>query len=188
MIASSQLPIPQAAGITGKKNRIRGARIVARASSDAEGLTIVGAGLGGGESGKRILYLCACAHLWRRGAACAGRVGEAFIALGSNPKDKLIRRGEGIPEDCPGAIIVCTRNNDLQGVVDATPASRRQDLVFIQNGMLQPWLDERGLGDNTQALIYFAVAKKGRVSWKREPGARVEERMCMCVISQARSR
>ena len=24
------------------------------------------------------------------------------------------------------------------------------DLVFIQNGMLQPWLDERGLGDNTQ--------------------------------------
>lgn len=25
------------------------------------------------------------------------------------------------------------------------------DLVFIQNGMLQPWLDEKGLGDNTQA-------------------------------------
>jgi hypothetical protein len=26
----------------------------------------------------------------------------------------------------------------------------RADLVFIQNGMLQPWLDEKGLGDNTQ--------------------------------------
>jgi hypothetical protein len=24
------------------------------------------------------------------------------------------------------------------------------DLVFLQNGMLQPWLDSRGLGDNTQ--------------------------------------
>ena len=24
------------------------------------------------------------------------------------------------------------------------------DLVFIQNGMLQPWLDSQGLGDNTQ--------------------------------------
>lgn len=24
------------------------------------------------------------------------------------------------------------------------------DLVFIQNGMLQPWLDARGLGNNTQ--------------------------------------
>jgi hypothetical protein len=27
--------------------------------------------------------------------------------------------------------------------------------------MLQPWLDARGLGANTQALIYFAVAKFG---------------------------
>ena len=35
------------------------------------------------------------------------------------------------------------------------------DLVFIQNGMLQPWLEERGLGANTQVLVYFAVAKKG---------------------------
>ena len=26
----------------------------------------------------------------------------------------------------------------------------RADLVFIQNGMLQPWLDERGLGEATQ--------------------------------------
>jgi hypothetical protein len=35
------------------------------------------------------------------------------------------------------------------------------DLVFLQNGMLQPWLDSRGLGDNTQVLVYFAVAKLG---------------------------
>lgn len=27
--------------------------------------------------------------------------------------------------------------------------------------MLQPWLDGQGLGDCTQALIYFAVAKMG---------------------------
>ena len=26
------------------------------------------------------------------------------------------------------------------------------DLVFIQNGMLQPWLDDKGLGDNTQVM------------------------------------
>lgn len=50
----------------------------------------------------------------------------------------------------PGPIIVCTRNDDLQGVVDATPEDRSKDLVFTQNGMLQPWLDARGLGDNTQ--------------------------------------
>lgn len=35
------------------------------------------------------------------------------------------------------------------------------DLVFIQNGMLQPWLDARSLGDATQVLVFFAVAAKG---------------------------
>lgn len=31
------------------------------------------------------------------------------------------------------------------------------DLVFIQNGMLQPWLDARGLGDNTQVCHLLAT-------------------------------
>lgn len=35
------------------------------------------------------------------------------------------------------------------------------DLVFIQNGMLQKWLERRGLEECTQALVYFAVAKYG---------------------------
>lgn len=98
-----------------------------------------------------------------------------------------MRRGATI-EGPPGPIIVATRNDALDGIVDATPADRRKgargreavglcfgamgvvahalsgrldtchplaarrpDLVFIQNGMLQPWLDKRGLGDNTQA-------------------------------------
>ena len=29
------------------------------------------------------------------------------------------------------------------------------DLVFIQNGMLQPWLDEKGLGDTTQVRFVW---------------------------------
>lgn len=35
------------------------------------------------------------------------------------------------------------------------------DLVFFQNGMLDPWLASRGLADATQVLVYFAVAKMG---------------------------
>jgi len=31
----------------------------------------------------------------------------------------------------------------------------------MQNGMLQPWLDAKGLGANTQLLVYFAVATLG---------------------------
>lgn len=35
------------------------------------------------------------------------------------------------------------------------------DLVFFQNGMLEPWLRSKGLGDANQVLAYFAVSKLG---------------------------
>ncbi|CAL8464443.1 g3978 [Coccomyxa elongata] len=79
--------------------------------------------------------------------------------MGQN--DTLVGRGESIPEAPQGPVVVCTRNDALDDVVASTPPNRRKDLVFIQNGMLQPWLDKKGLGDNTQVLVYFAVAKKG---------------------------
>eukprot|EP00195_Chlamydomonas_chlamydogama_P007584 CAMPEP_0202907694 /NCGR_PEP_ID=MMETSP1392-20130828/43520_1 /ASSEMBLY_ACC=CAM_ASM_000868 /TAXON_ID=225041 /ORGANISM="Chlamydomonas chlamydogama, Strain SAG 11-48b" /LENGTH=263 /DNA_ID=CAMNT_0049596709 /DNA_START=187 /DNA_END=978 /DNA_ORIENTATION=- len=87
-----------------------------------------------------------------------GRVGLALADMGTS--DVVVKRGESV-HGPPGPIIVCTRNDDLQAVVDLTPPNRREDLVFIQNGMLQPWLDARDLGENTQVLVYFAVAKKG---------------------------
>ncbi|KAI3436136.1 hypothetical protein D9Q98_002193 [Chlorella vulgaris] len=88
-----------------------------------------------------------------------GRVGQALANMGGG-QDVLVRRGEAVSGPA-GPIVVCTRNDDLQAVVDATPPERRQDLVFIQNGMLQPWLDAQGLGEATQVLVYFAVAKAG---------------------------
>eukprot|EP00892_Ulva_mutabilis_P007241 jgi/Ulvmu1/488/UM001_0496.1 len=88
-----------------------------------------------------------------------GRVGSALMSMGDSEK-VLVKRGDGIATT-EGPIIVCTRNDALAGVVEATPADRRKDLVFIQNGMLQPWLDSQDLGSCTQALIYFAVAKLG---------------------------
>jgi hypothetical protein len=35
------------------------------------------------------------------------------------------------------------------------------DLVFFQNGMLEPWLESKGLKDGNQVLAYFAVSKLG---------------------------
>lgn len=35
------------------------------------------------------------------------------------------------------------------------------DLVFFQNGMLEPWFHSKGLGDPDQVLAYFAVSKLG---------------------------
>ena len=89
----------------------------------------------------------------------AGRVGQALSKM-SKGLDVVIKRGQAITGP-PGPIIVTTRNDDLEAVVEATPVERRKDLVFIQNGMLKPWLDAKGLEDNTQVLVYFAVAKLG---------------------------
>ncbi|KAK9900955.1 hypothetical protein M0R45_002355 [Rubus argutus] len=34
-------------------------------------------------------------------------------------------------------------------------------LIFFQNGMLEPWLESKDLGDADQVLAYFAVSKPG---------------------------
>mmetsp|Transcript_19468 Transcript_19468/g.35300 ORF Transcript_19468/g.35300 Transcript_19468/m.35300 type:complete len:364 (-) Transcript_19468:42-1133(-) len=92
-----------------------------------------------------------------------GRVGEALAAMGSG-SDVILRRGEPFPATAPaGPIFVCTRNDALKSVIEMTPKDRREDLVFIQNGAILPFL-EKELGKDTAftvLLVYFAVAKKG---------------------------
>lgn len=53
---------------------------------------------------------------------------------------------------------LCQAAPPLPSTHHHTPLS---DLVFIQNGMLQPWLEGQGLASATQLLVYFAVAKAG---------------------------
>ncbi|GMH14133.1 hypothetical protein Nepgr_015974 [Nepenthes gracilis] len=89
-----------------------------------------------------------------------GRVGNALRSMG-NGDDLLVKRGESVPLDFAGPILVCTRNDDLDAVLQATPQSRWNDLVFFQNGMLEPWFNDKGLGDADQVLAYFAVSKLG---------------------------
>jgi ketopantoate reductase len=50
---------------------------------------------------------------------------------------------------------------DLQSVIERVPRERRSDLVFVQNGMLDTFLDEHVCGANTRGLLYFAVPKLG---------------------------
>ncbi|KAK1268728.1 hypothetical protein QJS04_geneDACA013630 [Acorus gramineus] len=89
-----------------------------------------------------------------------GRVGRALQGMGGG-RDVLVGRGESVPIDFDGPILVCTRNDDLEAVLESTPPSRWKDLVFFQNGMLEPWLEEKGLGGADQVLAYFAVSKLG---------------------------
>jgi ketopantoate reductase len=91
----------------------------------------------------------------------AGRIGE-YLYDSNGQKDTLLsKREDVVPEGSSGPIYVCTRNNDLEKIIETTPTDRREDLVFLQNGMLGPYLEGKGLNDNTQALIYFAISKKG---------------------------
>jgi ketopantoate reductase len=89
-----------------------------------------------------------------------GRVGRALQDLG-NGSDLLVKRGESVPLDFSGPILVCTRNDDLDAVLQSTPTSRWSDLVFFQNGMLEPWFESKGLSEAGQVLAYFAVSKLG---------------------------
>jgi hypothetical protein len=91
----------------------------------------------------------------------AGRVGQALANMGGGA-DLVLKRGDKFPVDAPaGPIIVCTRNDVLDQVVFGIPPGRWGDLIFLQNGVLQPWLEEKGLQNCTQMLAYFAVAKLG---------------------------
>ena len=91
-----------------------------------------------------------------------GRIG-AFLYESNNQVDTLITRssGQSINENGSGPIYICTRNDDLLDVINKTPKNRKCDLVFLQNGMLEPFLESQGLAENTQGLIYFAISKKG---------------------------
>jgi hypothetical protein len=39
-------------------------------------------------------------------------------------QDLLVKRGEPVPLDFEGPILVCTRNDDLDAVLEATPKPR----------------------------------------------------------------
>ncbi|CAJ1399476.1 unnamed protein product [Effrenium voratum] len=79
-------------------------------------------------------------------------------------QDIIVRRGDAFPVDAPkGPVYVCTRNDVLKDIIASVPEDRHEDLVFVQNGALMPFLDKElrpGL-PITILLVYFAVAKKG---------------------------
>ena len=91
-----------------------------------------------------------------------GRIGNMLFEK-NDKKDVLISRSDNYADKLPaeGPIYISTRNKDLEEIIASTPEHRRPDLVFLQNGILTDYLRKKGLEDNTQALLYVAVAKKG---------------------------
>lgn len=90
-----------------------------------------------------------------------GRIGNQLFE-GNGKKDTFLSgRTDTLPAGGSGPIYVCTRNNDLEAIIENTPADRKDDLIFLQNGYFEEYLKSKGLQDNTQALVYYAVSKKG---------------------------
>lgn len=93
----------------------------------------------------------------------AGRVGGALAAR-APAQFGLVSRSAGWEqlEGPAGApILVAVRNDDLPAVLARVPERRREDLVFIQNGMLRPWLEAEGLVGATRGLLFMAVPTRG---------------------------
>lgn len=95
----------------------------------------------------------------------AGRVGGALAARASKAgiEHTLVSRTEGwgAIERSDAPIFVAVRNDDLAPVLAKVPQSAHARLVFTQNGMLRPWLAQRGLASATRGLLFFAVPSRG---------------------------
>lgn len=88
-----------------------------------------------------------------------GRIGSMLME--SSGENLLLRRGDTIPEDGEGPILIATRNDSLDAIVDNCPENRKKDLVFMQNGYLDNFLESKGLLDNTQVLLFVSVTALG---------------------------
>lgn len=86
-----------------------------------------------------------------------GRIGSLL----ADDSESILGRGDKIKEDGEGPIVVCTRNEALEGIVETCPENRKKDLVFLQNGYLDNFLKSKNLLENTQVLLYLSVPSKG---------------------------
>jgi len=88
----------------------------------------------------------------------SGRIGGTLAKAGNCV---VLGRVDTIDPDGEGPILIATRNDALDGIVEKCPENRRKDLVFMQNGYLDEFLESKGLLDNTQVLLYLSVTALG---------------------------
>lgn len=100
----------------------------------------------------------------------AGRIGTALAARrDEHGRQRFVlvdrkqgwERLENQSDQEPEPIVLAVRNDDLPAVVDRVPKQRRGDLVFVQNGMLRPWLEDHGLAGATRGVLFMAVSSVG---------------------------
>jgi len=93
----------------------------------------------------------------------SGRIGSMLLGFGQRRgfDDVVVKRGNLIPADHPGPVYVCTQTADLDAVIAACPPEKKDDLVFLQDGMLEPLFQRHGLYGPTQAALWLACMRVG---------------------------
>jgi hypothetical protein len=95
-----------------------------------------------------------------------GRVGRGLKGLAGECGEpaQSVSRDMGWDQIDPkgeGPILVCVNAGDIASVIGRVPVARTRDLVFIQNGMLDTFLEGCECSGNTRGLLYFAVPSLG---------------------------
>lgn len=92
-----------------------------------------------------------------------GRIGSMLLEFGQRRgyNDVLVKRGELIPADHPGPVYICTQTADLDAVLAMCPEEKKDDLVFLQDGMLEPLFQRQGLYGSTQVSLWMAQMRVG---------------------------
>ena len=96
----------------------------------------------------------------------AGRIGSLLAQGGGDAT--ILKRGDVLSDDNDDEesligtpIFIATRNDSLEPIVQSCPPHRKDDLVFLQNGYLDSFLQSKECQDNTQALLYLSVPALG---------------------------
>ncbi|KAL3944344.1 MAG: hypothetical protein SGBAC_001591 [Bacillariaceae sp.] len=88
----------------------------------------------------------------------SGRIGSTLAKAGNC---LVLGRNDSIDANGEGPILIATRNDALDGIIEMCPDNRKNDLVFLQNGYLNAYLEQKGLLDNSQVLLYLSVSAMG---------------------------
>lgn len=115
-----------------------------------------------------------------------GRIGGLLSDLGCD-EDIFMSRGENFPQPLhelartreditgighkqghkatqafpTGPIYVAMGLHNLREIIEIVPIERHEDLVFVQDGYIDDFLGENGLGEATRAVLYFSIAQPG---------------------------
>lgn len=110
----------------------------------------------------------------------AGRVGSVFVRAGVS----VVHRSEVVPVDAP--IVLCSQVTHVDDALGRwiSPACH-SDVVFVQNGAIQPVLARWNIRDATQGILWFAAPGGGEWSTNRASlfrGKHAEAMVSLCDV------